>query len=525
MTEPSRIGAASSGARGPSRPGVDPKWWTLTAVCLGTFMLLLDLTIVNVALPDIQASLGASFSDVQWVVDAYSLTLAALLLTAGSLADLFGRRRLYLIGLVVFTAASALCGFAQSPFMLELSRGLQGVGGAIMFSVSLALVASAFRGAERGVAFGIWGSLVGVAVAIGPIIGGALVSGLSWRWIFFVNLPIGVVALALTRLKVVESRDEQATRPDWPGFVVFSAALACLVYALIEAGRSSFTAGVVVACFAAAAVLLTAFLLIEARSTHPMFDLRLFRVPTFVGGDIAAFGVSFSIFSMLLYLVLYLQNVLGYSALQTGVRLLLLSGAVLVASAVAGRLSAKVPIRALVGPGLALVGVGLLLMRGLTAASSWTHLVPGLIVAGVGIGFVNPPLASTAVGVVPPRRSGMASGINLTFRQVGIATGVALLGTLLANRLTTVVQSRTAGTPLAAHGDDIARALRNGSVNRLFATVPPQQRDLLDEIARGSFASGLNEILLLAAIVTIAAGILAFALIRSKDFVSPPQGG
>ncbi|WP_199523562.1 MFS transporter [Micromonospora craterilacus] len=524
MTEPSRTGAAGAGAHRSPHPGADPKWWTLTAVCVGTFMLLIDLTIVNVALPDIQASLRASFSDVQWVVDAYALTLAALLLTAGSLADLYGRRRVYLVGLVVFTAASALCGLAQSPLMLELSRGLQGIGGAIMFSVSLALLANAFRGAERGVAFGVWGALAGLAAAVGPIIGGALVSGLSWRWIFFVNVPVGVVALALTMLKVVESRDEQAARPDWLGFVTFSGALAALIYALIEAGRSSFTAIVVIACFAAAAVLLIAFLLIEIRSSHPMFELRLFRVPTFVGGDIAAFGLSFSIFAMLLYVVLYLQNVLGYTALQTGVRLLVLSGGVLVASLVAGWLSEKVPIRAIVGPGLVLVGVGLLLMRGLTAASSWTHLIPGLILAGVGVGFVNPPLASTAVGVVEPRRSGMASGINLTFRQVGLATGVALLGTLFANRLTTVVQTQAAGTPLAGHSAEIAAALRSGSVSRLFATVPPQQRGQLVEIARGSFASALNEILLLAAIVTIVAGVLSFLMIRSKDFVSPPHG-
>ncbi|MEU8260360.1 MFS transporter [Micromonospora sp. NPDC048999] len=524
MSEPSRTGAAGARAHGSPHPGVDPKWWTLAAVSLGTFMLLVDLTIVNVALPDIQASLSASLSDVQWVVDGYALTLAAFLLTAGSLADLYGRRRLYLVGLVVFTAASALCGIAQSPLMLELSRGLQGIGGAIMFSVSLALMANAFHGAERGLAFGVWGALAGVAAAVGPIVGGVLVSGLSWRWIFFVNVPIGAIALALTMVRVVESRDEQATRPDWPGFVLFSGALASLIYALIESGRSSFTATPVIACFAAAAVLLIVFLLLEIRSRHPMFDLRLFRVPTFVGGGIAAFGLSFSIFAMLLYVVLYLQNVLEYSALQTGVRLLTLSVGVLVASIVAGRLSEKVPIRALIGPGLVLTGVGLWLMRGLTAASSWTHLIPGLIVAGVGIGFVNPPLASTAVGVVETRRSGMASGINLTFRQVGLATGVALLGTLFANRLTALVQSRAAGTPLAPHSAEIATALRNGNVSRLFMTTPPQERGLLVEIARGSFASALDEILWIAAIVTLAAGVLSFLLIRSKDFVSPPQG-
>src|SRR5437764_3574153 len=231
-----------------ARTGRDPKWWTLTAVCLGTFMLLLDITIVNVALPQIQAELHATFSDLQWVIDAYALTLAALLLTTGSLADLYGRRRLYLIGLAVFTGASALCGAAQNSLMLELSRGLQGVGGATMFAVSLALLASAFRGKDRGIAFGVWGAITGLAVAVGPIVGGVLVTGLSWRWIFFVNLPIGVLALVLTVMRVRESRDPGARRPDWAGFVLFSGALACLVYALIESGRTSFSDTAVVAC-------------------------------------------------------------------------------------------------------------------------------------------------------------------------------------------------------------------------------------------------------------------------------------
>jgi EmrB/QacA subfamily drug resistance transporter len=497
----------------------DPKWWTLAAVCLGTFMLLLDITVVNVALPDIQSELSASFSDLQWVIDAYALTLAALLLTSGSLADLYGRRRLYVAGLVVFTGASALCGAAQGPLMLELSRGLQGVGGAVMFSVALALLANAFRGKDRGVAFGIWGAITGVAVAVGPIVGGALVTGLSWRWIFFVNLPVGALALALTVMRVHESRDPRARRPDWVGFVVFSAALACLVYALIESGRSGFGDRTVIGCFAAAALLLVAFVVAELRSDHAMFDLRLFRLPTFVGGDVAAFGISAGVFSVLLYLVLYLQDVLGYSALQTGLRMLILSGGILVVSGVAGRLSSRVPVRTLIGPGLLIAGAGLLLMRGLTASSSWTHLIPGLIVAGVGVGLINPPLASTAVGVVRPERAGMASGINSTFRQVGIATGIALLGTLFSNRLVTAVGERSGGTPLAAHSGQISDALRNGGARGLFSSTPPQERGVLAVVVRGSYTTALDEILLVAAMISIVAGVLAFVLIRQRDFV------
>jgi EmrB/QacA subfamily drug resistance transporter len=501
------------------------KWWTLAAVCLGTFMLLLDITIVNVALPNIQSSLHASFADLQWVVDAYALTLASLLLTAGSLADLFGRRRLYMAGLALFTLGSGLCGAAPSALTLELFRGLQGVGGAVMFSVSLAILAAAFQGRERGLAFSVWGSITGVAVAIGPIVGGGLVTGLSWRWIFYVNLPIGIVAIALTLARVAESRNERATRPDWAGFVLFSAALAALIYALIQSGITSFSDTKVIVSFVLSGVLLVVFLVVEAVGSHPMFDLGLFRLPTFSGGSIAAFGVSASIFSVLLYLVLYLQDVLGYSALQTGLRLLLLSGAILAVSGVAGRLTSVVPIRLLIGPGLALAGVGLLLMRGLGADSSWTHLIPGLVVAGVGVGFINPPLASTAVGVVEPARSGMASGINSTFRQVGIGTGIALLGTLFSSRLTSEVHALTAGSSLASHSSGIVSALENGAIGPLLGRVPAAEHGQLFHVLRGSFASALDGILLVAAIIAFVAAAASLALIRGKDFHPAGQSG
>ncbi|HYK68208.1 MAG TPA: MFS transporter [Streptosporangiaceae bacterium] len=496
------------------------KWWTLAAVCLGTFMLLLDITIVTVALPDIQRALHSSFSDLQWIVDAYALTLAAFLLTAGSLADMYGRRLLYLIGLVIFTGASVLCGFAVSTIMLEVSRGLQGVGGAIMFAVSLALLADAFRGPARGVAFGIWGAITGLAVAIGPLLGGVLTSGISWRWIFFVNAPIGVVAVVISVMRVAESRLPSATRPDWPGFVLFTAGLASLVYALIEASRTSFTDGVVLGCFAAAAVLLAAFVLVEWRVAHPMFDLGLFRLPTFSGGLVAAFGLSASIFAMLLYLVLYLQDILGYSALATGVRLTIISGGILVTATIAGRLSSVVPVRLLIGPGLILVGVGLLLMRGLTATSSWTHLIPGMIVGGLAVGLVNPPLASTAVSVVAPQRAGMASGINSTFRQVGIATGIALLGALFASKVTNEVIARTAGVPgLSGHGAEIAGAVKAGQAQRLLASLPGPARQAAGAVTRTAFTAGLDEILLVAAIIALVAGLISLAAIRTRDFV------
>ena len=498
----------------------DGKWGTLVAVCLGTFMLLLDITIVNVALPAIQSSLHASFSDLQWVVDAYALTLAALLLTAGSLADMFGRKLLYAIGLVIFTLASMLCGFAPDHLFLEISRGLQGVGGAIMFSVSLALLANSFRGKDRGVAFGIWGAITGIAVAIGPLLGGALTSGLSWRWIFFVNLPIGLVALGITATRVHESKAAQARRPDWVGVVTFTAALASLIYALIESSTRGFGASQVVICFIAAGVLLVAFVVAEKIGKQPMFDLKLFKLPTFSGGLVAAFGISASIFSMFLYLVLYLQDILKYSPFQTGLRLLIISGGILATSTIAGRLTERMPVRYLIGPGLLIVGGGLLLMRGLSASSQWTHLVAGFIVAGIGIGLINPPLASTAVGVVQPQRAGMASGINSTFRQVGIATGIALLGTLFASRTHSVVAGKLSAIPGAKeHTQQIATGLQSGQLGKIIESLPLQSRRAVALAAKTAFVDGLNLILLIAAIIALAAGVIALLAIRQKDFV------
>jgi EmrB/QacA subfamily drug resistance transporter len=505
---------------------MNPKWWTLVTVCVGTFMLLLDVTIVNVALPKIQAGLGSSFTDLQWVIDAYALTLAALLLTSGSLADLLGRRRIFAIGLVIFSAASLLCGVAQSPLMLNLSRGLQGIGGAMMFATSLALLGDAYRGRDRGVAFGVWGAVTGAAVSIGPVVGGALTDGLSWRWIFLVNVPIGAVALALALSKVSESRDPQGARLDIPGFVTFTGALATLVYALIESSRRGWGSGVVIGCLIASGVLIVTFVIIERYRPAPMLDLSLFRRPAFDGASIVAFALSASLFAMFLYLTLYLQNILGLSPLGAGLRLLTLSGAILIVSFAAGRLTTVVPVRLLMSAGLALVGVGLLLMRGLTVTSDWTHLLAGFIVGGVGVGLINPPLASTAIAVVPPRQAGMGSGINSTFRQVGIATGIAALGSIFTSEIRSHV---TSGLQAAHQGgaQAIATAISTGQTRQVIAHAPGPARAAIAEVARASFIAGLNKIFLIAAIVALVGGVAGLVLIRSSDFVAqaeaPPE--
>jgi EmrB/QacA subfamily drug resistance transporter len=514
-----------------SAPGRDPKWWTLVAVCTGVFMLLLDVTIVNVALPDIQVQLDASLSDLQWVIDAYALSLAALLLTAGSLADLYGRRRLFVIGLVLFTLGSIACGSAQDITLLTCSRAFQGIGGAAMFATALALLASAFHGKDRGTAFGVFGAVTGVAVAVGPVLGGVLTSGLSWRWIFFVNIPICAVALTVTMLKVHESKDPRAGRPDWFGFVTFSLALGALVYGLIEAGQSSWGDHTVVASLIASAVLLVVFVVSQLLQKHPMFDLGLLRKPTFTGGLIAAFGVSASIFALLTFLVIYVQNVLDYSAVGTGVRFLFLSGASFFAAAGAGRLTEKVPVKWLIGPGFLILGVGLVLIMGIQDDSSWTHLIPGLVVSGVGIGMINPPLASTAVGVVSVDRSGMASGVNSTFRQVGIATGIAALGSIFSQQVADAVRPHLQGKVPPSAVDGLTSALSGGQVHAAAtgaqkaatssagSQVGQQAFDLVNRVGTSAVVDALNHIVLIAAVTAFASGVLCLVLIRQKDFV------
>lgn len=508
---------------------MDKKWWTLLSVCAGTFMLLLDIMIVIVALPDIQRELHASFGDVQWVVDAYALTLASLLLTAGVLADRYGRRLLFSTGLGIFTVGSLLCGVAQDPVMLIVSRCVQGVGGAVMFATSLALLAHSFQGKERGVAFGAWGAITGIAVALGPIVGGVITTGWSWRGIFLVNVPIGIFAIAITLWKVEESK-VGANRPDWWGFVLLTAGLIILVYGFIEAGEHSWSTTSVLVALPLGAVLLIAFLIAESRVSHPMFDLSLFRVPTFLGGSLAAICMNGSLFAITLYIVLYLQDLLGYSALHTGLRLLIQSGVMLVAATAAGRLTGHVPIKWLIGPGLLLVGIGLLLMTGIHATSTWTHLIPGLIVGGVGAGLVNPPLASTAVGVVEPRRSGMASGINSTFRQVGIAVSIAVQGSIFAASVERGIRHSLAGhAALAAKTSDIVAAVQRGTVSNAFKGVSPADQATLGHAIATSFTGALNDLLYITAAIALVGAVGSFLLIRNQDFhpaaAGPSEGG
>jgi len=511
------------------------KWWTLGTVCTATFMLLLDITVVNVALPDIARSLHASFSDLQWVVDAYSLSLAAFMLSAGSLADLLGRRRIFVAGLVVFTVASLLCGVSGTPTVLNLSRVLQGIGGAAMFSTSLALIAQEFHGRDRGTAFGIWGATIGAAVAIGPLVGGVLTDNLGWEYIFFVNLPIGAAAIFVAVTRLGESRDPEGVRVDWPGLVTFSAALFLLVFALVRGNAEGWGSTLIIGFLLGSLVLLVAFVVIELRRPHPMLDLALFRKPAFAGASVVAFALSASMFAMFLYLTLYIQNSLGFAPLEAGLRFLPITLVSFVVAPISGQLSARIPVRILLGLGLALVGTGLLLMSGLTADSKWTHLLPGFLLAGAGVGMANPVIASTAVGVVPPRRSGMGSGISNTFRQVGIATGIAGLGALFQHKLATTIPHalQSVSLPgaggsgssqfLTVFGNVSGEEFANGNPAQFTASLHGELRDAVAHAFRAGYVDALNDLFLVAAVVAFVGAVAAFALVRDKDFVVSPS--
>jgi EmrB/QacA subfamily drug resistance transporter len=501
------------------------KWWTLIAASAATFMLLLDITVVNVALPSIRQDLGASFTDLQWVVDAYVLTLAALVLATGSLADRLGRRKLFAAGLAIFTAASLLCALAPDPTSFILARALQGVGGAAMFTVSLALIAQEFpAGRERATALGLYGATIGMAVAIGPLVGGAFTEGLGWEAIFYLNVPIGVAALALTYLKLRESRDPNATRVDWTGVATFSGALLLLVLALLRGNDEGWGSSLIVSLFAGSAALLVAFIALERRVSEPMLPLGLFRLPSFAGVQLAAFAVSAALLAMFLYLSLYLQNYLGYSPLEAGLRYLPITLLAFLFGPIAGALISRVPARLLLSAGLGLTGIGLLLMSGIETRSEWTTLLGGFLLAGAGIGLLNPVISDVAVSVVPKEQSGMAAGISNTFRQVGIAVGIAGWGAILVSRGDDKVGELAAGIA-AARGvppRELVEAASSGTLDQALASVPRQAQQVVSNAAGEGFLAGLNDVLMLGGLLSFAGAVLAFWLVREREIVRQP---
>ncbi len=482
--------------------------WTLVAVCTTTFMLLLDITIVNVALPSIQRRLHAGLTGLEWVVDAYALTLAALILTAGALSDRFGRRLLFMGGVVVFTSASLVCGFAWNIVALDVARAVQGIGGAALFATALALIGHEYRGPERGGAIAIWGATIGAAVASGPLVGGILTDTLGWRWVFFVNVPVGAFALSVALTRMNESRDEAAVRADLWGLLTLSASLFLIVFGLLRGNSSGWSSALILSSLMGGAAVLVVFVFVELMQERPMLDVTLFRQPVFLGVSIATFCIGAGMFALFPYLSIYLQDVLGYGPLGAGVRFLPLTVFVFAVPIVMRRFAPAASFRLLLSVGLALVAGALLLMHGLDTSSHWTALLPGLIIAGIGIGLANPAIAAAALRAVDPARTGMASGVNNAFRLSGVAVGVAALGAVLERR---------AADSLASTLGPHSRGLAQPTGLRAAGGRPP-----IAHAAGLAFVSGLNAVLLVSCVVVAFGAVAAAALMRTPKPVAAP---
>ena len=472
------------------------KWWPLVAVCAGTFMLLVDVTIVTVALPDMARELHTTFSDLQWVIDLYALVLAALVLTVGAVADRIGRRRVYVIGLVVFAVSSLACGVAPNVGVLIAARGVQGVGAAAMFATTIALISSSYSGRERGVAFGVWGAVNGAAAAAGPIVGGLLTAHFGWRWIFLVNLPVSVVAVGLTLVVVHESRNPHAARVDLPGMVSFTVAAAALTYALI---RGAWSSGFTIALLALAICSLVAFAGVEQRRRDPMLDLTLLRNAPFTALLVGGALLSAAAWASMTYESLWLQSVLGLSPIKAGLVLLPAALAAFAVSAAIGRVLHVASPRLLVGTGLLVIAAGALAQAVIRTGSSWWVVMPGLALVGIGAGLAMAPLSASAMAAVPVTRAGMAGGAISTFRQLGYAFGIAVLGEVFRGGLT-----RVAGAPLSG-------ALSGGEAGTVMARSPA-----LAPLVHRAFATGLDETFLVAAGLGLVAGVVVLT------FVKPP---
>ena len=450
------------------------KWWTLAAVSFGLFMIMLDNTVVNVALPAIQRDLGVGLSELEWIVSGYALTFAALMLVGGKLADAYGRRLLFVIGIAVFTLASLACGLATSGDMLIAARIAQGAGAAMMNPATLSIIAATFPARQRGTAIGIWAGVSALALAIGPLVGGLLTDHASWHWIFFVNVPVGILGIAASFLLIDESRDPTHERLDLPGLATSAIGLFALTYGLIEANTYGWGSPRIVGAFAIAAAGLLAFLLLERHQRAPMLDLTLFRNRTYVGANLVVLLVALAMFGVFFFLSLYMQNVLGFTAVQAGAAFLPMTILVIVVAPIAGRVSDRFGSRGLMTAGMALLSVQLVYFSQLGTDETFWTLLPGLVLGGVGLSLTMTPSAAAAIRAVPVEKAGVGAAVLNAFRQVGGSVGIALMGAIMAAQL----------------------------------SEPP---------SIASFMRGFEHALLVAAGIAIAGAIVAGALIRPHD--------
>lgn len=526
------------------------KWWALAAVCFGLFMALLDVTIVNVALPTIQKSLNADFSQLQWVIDAYALTFAVVLVTSSRLGDILGRKKVFIIGMAVFSLGSLLCalsgdftfGGTSHVMTLNISRAIQGLGGSAMMPLSLSIISTEFHGRERGAAFGVWGGVSGLATALGPLVGGFLVEKVNWQSIFYINVPIGIIGIALSLWAIHEFKEERASRfIDIYGLVTLSVSMFCLILALMQGNDKGWNSSYIMTLFIIAAVFLLIFIVGELKIKNPMIDPRLFKIPSFTGSAIAAFCLSAGLYSLFFYLTLYLQNFLGFNSLQAGLRTLPMSALVLIGAPLVGKFTDKIGPKWFIVIALSLLSISVFLMTRISPSdkpADWIVLLPSFIIAGIANGMANPPISTLAMGTVHPAKIGMASGVSNVSRQIGTAFGIAFLGAMLSNRYNVYVHDKITalqvqGLPAAAKHSIITGIQQAGTIaGSLGLSGDPSQNPYarspifptIQQIARTSFVDSTIDILKIAGCILAAGAILTLVLIRNKDMFHIQEG-
>jgi EmrB/QacA subfamily drug resistance transporter len=483
------------------------RWWTLAAMCFALFMIMLDNTVVNVALPSIQRDLHTDLAALEWTINAYTLSFAVLLVTGGRLGDIFGRRLMFLAGVVIFAASSAAIGLAPTDMWLVAGRAVQGVGAALMMPATLSIITNAFPPQERGKAIGTWAGVSALALAIGPVVGGFLTEQVSWRAIFFLNVPVAAGAVAVTLFAARESRDHTVARSvDIPGVATITTGLTALVLALVEGNAWGWGSPGILALLATAAVMLVAFVAVERRVRAPMVDFAFFRSRDFVGASVVAFIVSFAMLAMFFFIALYMQNILGYSPLQAGARFLPSTLVIMVVGPIAGRLTDRIGSRPLLVTGLLIVAASLFWQSHLKVDTGYGFLLPAFVAMGVGIAMVMSPMSTAAMNAVHPTKAGVASGVLSMSRMVGGTFGVAALGALVAalgrSKLQTLLPALPSGRRQA-----LVDALGSGGGGS--AGGSPQVADAMRE----SYVYALHYGLLLGSAVALVGAIVALALI------------
>jgi len=500
------------------------RWWVLVAMVFGLFMPMLDNLVVNVALPTIQRDLGSGVSGLQWIIDGYTLTFASFMLTGGALGDLYGRKRFFLAGLGVFVLGSLACGLSQDLGQLIVFRAVQGLGAAMLLPGTLSIITATFTGKERGAAIGIWAAMSGLAVAVGPLIGGWLVEHVSWESIFFVNVPIGIVGATLAFIVVLESRDQSKSRRlDPPGLVTGTAGLFFLVYALIEGNGRGWTDGLILGAFGLAAALLVTFFVIESRREYPMLPLSFFKIPTFAASNVVAASVFFALFGSTFFLSLYLQNVRGYSPVGAGVRLFPFTVMILIIAPIAGRLSDRFGSRWFMTFGTLILGAGLaLVLRAQPDSSYLTVILPSMIVMGAGMATTMPTMTAAVMASVPVQRAGVASAATNTSRELGGVFGIALLGAVVTSAFKSSLVTNLVGAGFpsgAAHRivDRAGSAAASGAIDRSTAppgTSPQTIHAVVDAVHR-SYVHAMHVGLLIAVGFALLASVVSAVFVRS----------